>query len=386
VRLFVSTADASGDMHAAALLRELRARDADLEVFGLGGEELERAGLEPLVRHSDLAVAGLVEVLSSAPRILGGYTALRRALRSRADLAVLVDSPDLNLPLASVARRSGVPVVYYIAPQVWAWRTGRVRKLRRRVHQLGVIFRFEEEFFRAHGVPTRFVGHPLVDRMAAVQSALRPKELAAELGLDLSRPILGLLPGSRRNEISANLPLMVETARLLCASLPDLQVQLMLAPTLEDQGLELPDFVSVVRGNTHGGMALSTCLIAAPGTVTVEAALLGVPLVVMHALSPVTFEIVRRLARVPSSCQVNIIAGAGVVPERLQGQARPAAVAGLVSHLLRDPEAREQMRVELAAACTQLGGPGASGRAADLVLEVADKTGARARPGASERP
>lgn len=374
MRLFLSAADASGDLHAAALVEALRRRTGDLELFGLGGDALELAGLEPVVRGSELAIAGLVEVLGNAPRIARAYAALRRALRRRGpDLALLVDSPDLNLPLASVARRSGIPVVYYIAPQVWAWRRGRVRKLRRRVDHVGVIFRFEEELFRAAGVPATFVGHPLVDRMAEVRRRLRPAEVAAELGLDLGRPLLGLLPGSRRNEIGTNLPLMLEAARLLRRAIPTLQIRLLLAPTLAALNLELPDFVRAVRGWTHPAMALSSCLIAAPGTVTVEAALLRVPLVVMHRTSPVSFAIARRLVRVPSSCMVNLIAGEGIVPEYLQAQARPAAVAAAAARLIRDPEARAQMLRGLSRAAAQLGHPGggAAERAAELVLEVA---------------
>ncbi len=375
MKVFLSTADASGDLHAAGLIEALRARlearGEPLEVWGLGGAALEAAGLEPVVRHSDLAVAGLVEVLSSAPRLLAGYTALRRALRSRGpDLAVLVDSPDLNLPLAAVARRANIPVLYYIAPQVWAWRWGRVRKLRRRVDQLGVIFPFEEPLFRDAGVPATFVGHPLVDRMSALTRELEPKQVARDLGVDPERPLLGLLPGSRRNEIALNLGTMLGTAALLREAHPELQIRLLLAPTIEDAP-ELPDGVGLVRGRSHEAMAISTALIAAPGTVTLEAALLGVPLIVTHRVNRLSFEIGRRITRVPSSCMVNLIAGRGVVSERLQELARPAALAAEVSRLLRDPAERERQRETLRTAASRLGDPGASGRAADLALRVA---------------
>ncbi len=373
MRLFVSAADASGDLHAAAVIEALRQQAPDTSVFGLGGDALELAGLEPVVRQSELAIAGLVEVLPSAPRILRAYVALRRALRRRGpDLALLVDSPDLNLPLASVARRSRIPVLYYIAPQVWAWRRGRLRKLRRRVDHMGVIFRFEEQLFRAAGVPATFLGHPLVDRMAEVRARLQPGEVAAELGLEAGRPVLGLLPGSRRNELGANLPRMLEAARLLRQAMPELQVRLLLAPTLADEPLELPGFVHAVRGRTHAAMAISTALIVAPGTVTVEAALLGVPFVVMHRTNAVSFELARRVVRVPSSCMVNLLAGEGVVPEFLQAHARPAAVAAAVVELLGDTEARGRMLGDLARVSQGLGQPDgrAAKRAAELILEV----------------
>jgi lipid-A-disaccharide synthase len=375
VKLFVSTADASGDLHAAALVEALRRRVPALDVYGLGGAALIGAGLEPVVEQSQLAVAGLVEVLGSAPRVVGAYAALRRELVARApDACVFVDSPDLNLPLASVAHRAGIPSVYYVAPQVWAWRPGRMRKLRRRVDHVAVILPFEEALLRAQGVAATFVGHPLVERMERFRATLDAAAAARDLGVDRARPLLGLLPGSRTNEIDANLPIMVETAEILHEAIPELQVLLLLAPTLVERTPSVPGFVRVVRGRTHAAMVLATCLLAAPGTATTEAALLGAPMVVTHRVNRLTFAIAQRLVRVPSACMVNLIAGAGVVPERLQRFARPAALAGLVAHLLRDPEARAAMRRELAAACAKLGGAGAAERVATLVLEAAARS------------
>jgi len=369
VKLFLSTADASGDLHAAALVEALRKRVPELDAFGLGGHALAAAGFRSIVAQSEIAVAGLTEVLASAPRVLGAYTKLRRALtRERPDLAVFVDSPDLNLPLASVAKRHGVPVLYYVAPQVWAWRAGRVRKLARRTDQMAVIFPFEAEFLRAAGVRAKFVGHPLVDRLAPLAHERDRSELARSLGFDPARPVLGLLPGSRHNEVERNWPLLREAAELVRAGLPGLQVQLIVAPTLDRESFAAPEWLSIVSGRSHEAMAISTCLISAAGTATVEAAILGVPLVVAHRTSPVTFELARRLATVSSSCMVNLIAGEGIVPERIQGQARPAALASLVSRLLRDPEARAEMQRGLARAVTRLGPPGAAERVADLAL------------------
>ena len=373
MRIFLSTADASGDMHAAALVEALRKSTPELSVFGLGGSALEAVGFEPIVPQAELAIAGLVEVLGSVPRVLGAYTRLRRALTQspRPDLAIFVDSPDLNLPLASVAKRSSVPVLYYIAPQVWAWRPGRVRKLARRTDAVAVIFPFEEPILREAGVNARFVGHPLIDRLAGLAGGRGRDELARELGLDPARPALGLLPGSRHNEVERNWPVLLETARLLHASLPELQVQLVVASTLAAEHFEVPDWVRVVRGRSHDAMAASTCLICAAGTATVEAAILGVPLVVAHVTSPLTFELARRVARVPSSCMVNLIAGAGVVPERIQAHARPAALASLAARLILDPQARAEMRAGLARVVATLGPPGAAERVAALALEVA---------------
>ena len=227
MRVFLSTADASGDMYAAPLLEALREREPELEVFGLGGSASVAAGLDPVVPQSDLAIAGLFEVLGSVPEVLRAYLALRRSLATRRpDLAILVDSPDLNLRFAAVAKRRGIPVFYYVAPQVWAWRRGRLRQLRRRTDRMAVIFPFEEALLRRAGIDATFVGHPLADRMARLREQLQPKQIAEELGLDLERPILALLPGSRRNELRGNLPLMLETAALLREAIPELQIQL----------------------------------------------------------------------------------------------------------------------------------------------------------------
>lgn len=378
MRVFVSTADASGDLHTAALVgalrRRLEERGEPLELYGLGGEALIAAGLDPVVEQRDFAVAGLFEVASSLPRILKGMRALKRAMKQlRPDLVLLADSPDLNLPLARTGRKLRIPVLYYIAPQVWAWRSGRIRLLRDRVTHLGVIFPFEAAVFNQAGVPASFVGHPLVDRMAAVQQDLRPKELAEELGIDLSRPLLALLPGSRRNEIDANVGRMAETAKLLMAAHPRLQVRLLVAPGAEAVSPANQELLQPIHGRTHEVMAIATALLAAPGTVTVEAALLGTPMVVTHELNRFSFEIARRLTRVPSGCMVNLIADKGVVPERIQSMARPAALAAELSRLIRDPIAREEQREELTQVSARLGGPGAADRAAALALEVAGR-------------
>ncbi len=372
MKVFLSTADASGDMHAAPLLEALREREPELEVFGLGGAASVAAGLDPVVPQSDLAIAGLFEVLGSIPGLLRAYLALRRSLTTRRpDLAILVDSPDLNLRFAAVAKRLGIPVFYYVAPQVWAWRPGRLRQLRRRTDRMAVIFPFEEALLRRAGIDATFVGHPLADRMATVREQLQPKQIAAELGLDLERPILAVLPGSRRNELRANLPLMLETAVLLRNAIPELQIQLPLAPTLVREPPQLPNFVQLVVGRTHEALAISTCAIAAPGTVTLEATLLGVPLVVTGRASRLSFELVRRIAYVPSSCMTNLIADAGVVPERIQEMARPAALAAVLARLIRVPEARAELFEAFASVAEQLGRPDSARHAADLALAAA---------------
>ena len=381
MKVFLSTADASGDLHGAGLVRALRTQLAErgesLDLFGLGGEELCGLGLEPTVPSEQMAVAGLVEILSSAARVIGGYRALRAAVMERKpDVAVLVDSPDLNLPLAAVARRAGVPVVYYVAPQVWAWRSGRVRTLRRRANRVGVIFPFEQPLLEAGGVAATFVGHPLVDHVEARRPTIDGVALLRDLELDADRPVLGLLPGSRRNEIARNLPLMVEVAELLCAQLPELQVALIAAPALrpEIERAKLPKLVRVVSGRSIDAMSVSTVLLAAPGTATLEAALLGVPIVVCHRVNRLSYEIARRVTHVSATCMVNLIAEEGVVPEYIQDAARPPAIAGRIASLLADHQLRDELAGKVRRAATRLGGPGASARMAQVVLEVVSKS------------
>jgi lipid-A-disaccharide synthase len=381
MRVFLSTADASGDLHGAGLLRAMRSRlDASgrkLDAYGLGGQELLGAGLQSVVPQSSLAVAGLVEVLASARRIVGAYRKLRTELvNRRPDVAVLVDSPDLNLPLAAVAKRARIPVVYYVAPQVWAWRGGRVRKLRRRVRHVGVIFPFEQALLSEAGVPATFVGHPLVDHIEARRPTIDRVALQRELGLDPERPILGLLPGSRYNEVARNLPLMLEVAKLLMASNPAIQVELIVASNVADvvAQTKIPKGISVVTGRPVEAMSVATLLLAAPGTATVEAGLLGVPMIVCHRVNPLSFEIARRVTRVPSSCMINLIAESGIVPEYIQGSARPAALAGRIAKLLADHTLRDELASHVRRSAARLGGPGAASRMAELVLEVAAKS------------
>ncbi|MFQ5697688.1 MAG: lipid-A-disaccharide synthase [Myxococcota bacterium] len=369
MKLFVSTADASGDLHASALVEALRKRCPELEVFGLGGERLRSAGLEALVDRDALAIGGLVEVASSLPRALAAYSTLRAALAARRpDRVLLVDSPDLNLPLAAVARRRGLRVLYYIAPQLWAWRQGRARKLRRRVDQLGVIFPFEEAWFRSRGIATTFLGHPLVDRIVTFREHFDRARTAGALGIDPSHPLLALLPGSRRNELRSNLAIMLEAARRVRVAHPELQVALALASGLALEQGATPDWLKVVRGGAEELIALATCALSAAGTATLEAALLGIPTLILHRTHPLSFAFAQRVVRVPSASMLNLIAGAGIVPERVQSLARPAAAAALLAGWIRRPEAREAHRQEVALAARKLGPPGAVERAAEWVL------------------
>lgn len=375
----VSAGDASGDLHAAAFVEALRARVPGLRVVGIGGAEMEKAGVELLVHQRELAIGGLVEVLSSLRRVLAAWRRLGEALAREAPaLVVLVDSPDLNLPFARRARRRGIPVLYYVSPQVWAWRRWRIGKIARRVDRLAVIFPFEPAVYARSGLPVEFVGHPLVERLGAF-AALHDRATArAELDLDPERPLVLLLPGSRRNEIRHGVDLQLETARILQRRNPRIAFALALAPTLDREALErrvaaaaLPPGLrlDVVQGRTYEAIRAADVALAKPGTITVEVALLDRPLVVAVRVHPLSAFLARRLIRLPSYTMPNLIAGAPVVPEFVQEAARPERIALAVEALLGGA-AREAQLARLREVRRRLGHGGAAARAAEIAAEM----------------
>src|SRR5688500_11223728 len=368
-RLLVSCGEPSGDLYAADLVRHLRSRtDAPPVVFGLGGDRLEAEGARLLAHVRDLAVVGLWEVVSHLPRFRRIFQDLLAEVdRERPDLAVLVDYPDFNLRVARALHRRGVPVVYYISPQVWAWRPRRLRAIRAHVAHMIVIFPFEAGVYDAAGVPATFVGHPLVDLVSTTHD--RGSFLTVH-GLDPARPVIALLPGSRRKEIAHNLPAMAGAVRLLAAQRPDLQFLAAVGPSIDPATLAagLPAGVVLAQGQTHAVLAAAAAAIVASGTATVEAALLGTPMVVVYRLSRLTYHLGRRFVKVPHVAMANLIAGKAIVPELIQDDFTPERVAAAILPLLGP--AGGAMRADLAEVRRRLGDPGASARAADVVTQI----------------
>jgi lipid-A-disaccharide synthase len=370
-RLLVVSGEPSGELYAAELVRHLRELRPGLEVFGLGGDRLQAQGATLLAHVRDLAVVGLLEVVSHLRQIRGVF---RRVLdevdRERPQAAVLVDYPDFNLRLARELHRRGVPVVYYVSPQIWAWRMGRIRTIRETVAQMLVIFPFEEALYRDAGVPVRFVGHPLVD-------LVRPESRADFLrgqGVSPERDVVAVLPGSRPKEIAHNLPGLAGAIALLRAWRPDLEFLLPLAPSIDPALLDSALRGLPVRLVPQGGAqsVLASCQVAmvASGTATVEAAILGAPMVVVYRLSALTHFLGSRLVNVPHVAMANLIAGKRAVPELIQDEFTPERVAGEVRALLEQPERRQAMKADLAEVRRRLGEKGASRRAAEAVGEV----------------
>jgi len=372
MRVLLSCGETSGDLYAGELVRELGLRQPGIEVFGLGGDRLAAQGAELLAHVKDLAVVGLLEVVSHLRSLRRVFDrVLSEVDRRRPDVAVLVDYPDFNLRLARHLRRRGVRVVYYVSPQVWAWRRGRLDTIRKTIDHMLVIFPFEEALYREAGVPVTFVGHPLVD---LVRPPADQRAFVKGLGLDAERPVVALLPGSRLKEIAHNLPPLAGAVEKLAGERPELQFLLALAPSLSSRAVadalgSLP--VHIVANQAQGVLASGTVSVVASGTATVEAALLGAPMIVVYRLAPLTYLLGRRLVKVPHFAMANLIAGERVVPEVIQRELTPERVAAEVRALLDAPARRERMREGLAEVRRRLGEPGASARAAAAVLGVA---------------
>ncbi len=377
--VLVCAGDASGDLHAAGFVDALRARLPDLHFMGLGGQAMEKAGVELLVHQRELAIGGLVEVLSSLRRVLAAARRLGRAVREQHPaLAVLVDSPDFNLPFARRLKRAGVPILYYQSPQVWAWRRGRVGRLARRVDRMAAIFPFEPAVYAGTGLRVEFVGHPLVKPLAALAARMDAAAARSALGLRANGELVALFPGSRRNELRHHLDLFLETATALHALRPHVAFVLGLAPTLEREpvdeairraGLPATLRIDLVAGRAHEVMLAADAVLAKPGTVTVEGMLLERPMVVAGRASALSVFIGRRIIHVPSFTMANLIADAPVVPEFLQEDARPGPIARALALLLEGPAADRQ-RARLASVRARLGAGGAAERAAAIAEEM----------------
>jgi lipid-A-disaccharide synthase len=381
--LLLSAGDASGELHTASFVEAFRRRVPEVRLLGMGGAEMEKVGVELVVHQRELAV-GALGVLGDAGRIFSAWRRMNRVLETGgANLVVLVDSPDFNIPLARRAKKAGIPVLYFISPQVWAWRRRRIRKIARRVDRMAVIFPFEREMYAASGLQVDFVGHPLVDRLGGIASHSSREEMRRSLGLDSGGYLVALLPGSRRNEIRDGLALQLEAARALHARDPRVRFAVAVAPSITRASVErlvaeagLPTLLSiqVFEDRTYELIRAADVALAKPGTVTVEISLLGTPMVVAVRASALTAFLARRVIRVPSFAMPNLIAGAPVVPEFLQEEAHPERIALALAELLEGP-VRDLQLANLARVRQRLGSGGAAERAAEIAEEMARGAG-----------
>jgi len=372
LRFLIVTGESSGDLHGASFLRALRELAPGLQAQGIGGPKLRAAGLECLFPAEDLGVVGLPS-LKELRVIFSVFERLRRLLKEHPPhLLVLIDFPEFNLWLARFAKRYGVPVFYYIGPQVWAWREGRVKLIRRVVDCLAVILPFEVEFYERHGIRAHFVGHPLLD---VVKPCLARETFFHLLGLAEERPLLGIFPGSRRKEVETLLPLFLETYRRLKEKDPSLQAVVVQAEGLSDHlfHVHAPD-LRVVKGYQYEVMQHARAVLLASGTVTLEAAIVGVPMVVAYKVPKLTYLLAKHLVRVPYVSLVNLLAGRRVVPELLQEEAQAENLAQALKPFLYDEDQNRQVRSVLKDLARLLGPPGACWRAAELALNFLRQT------------
>jgi lipid-A-disaccharide synthase len=377
-KILVSAGEASGDRYAAGLVERLRQRLPETEFFGCAGGEMRRAGVRAVVDAADLAVVGLVEVLGHIPRVYREYRKLwRAAQQERPELTILTDSPDFHLRLARRLKRLGIPIVYLVAPQVWAWRQGRIPSMRRTLDRLLCIFPFEEEYFRRHGIPAIYIGHPL-SRM--VRPSLTRQEFFGKHHLPADRPLLALLPGSRLGEARRHLPHLLDAVDGIQRSQP-----VSFALGLPASGFWRADVrdsqlfrerlgrwsIQVIEGETWDLLAHADLALAASGTVTIEAALLGTPMVTFYRVAGLSWAVGKPWVRVPFFSMVNLVAGRAVVPELMQNEMKGERLAAEALRLLGDRAARDEMRRDLMEVAARLSGPqDPLDRAASIVMEV----------------
>jgi lipid-A-disaccharide synthase len=356
-RVLISAGEASGDLYAAGVVEALRRRNPDLEFFGCAGPRMQHAGVRAVVDAASISVVGLVEVITHIPRIWREYRKLLRAAAGqRPDIAILTDSPDFHLRLAKRLKKLQIPVIWLIAPQVWAWRKGRLPMMRRNIDQLLCIFPFEPEFFVSNGMDAVYIGHPLT-RM--VKPSASRTELRRRYGVPDEAPLIALLPGSRKGEVARHLPILMETADNVARAghKPDPKFILAVPP-----GLNLTERISgssiqLQEGQTWDVLACSDLALAASGTVTIEASLLGTPMVTFYRVNNLSWYIGRRLVEVPFFSMVNLVAGRRIVPELIQNEMTATRLAEEALRLLGDEAARQEMRRELAVVVQKLSGP-----------------------------
>ena len=371
--VMISCGEPSGDLYAGALATALRRQQPDVDIFGFGGPRLASAGGRLLGSYEGLAVTGLSEVLRTLPRTWRMYRHLiAEAERLRPDVFVAIDFADFNFRLGQALHARGIPVVYYIAPQLWAWRPGRMQVIKRFADRVLVIFPFEQPLYEQAGVPVEFVGHPLIDMIDLHASRAT---ILTQHGLSQVVRTVALLPGSRHNEVASTLPTMLEACVQLRSEEPDLQFLIARAPGLPDRLFEavtrshLP--LGVHEGDSDAVLAASDLVITASGTATVQTALHGKPMVIVYRLSPLTYRLGRPFVKVDTFGMVNLIAGRRVVPELIQDDFTPGRVCEEALRFLRDHEYADSVRAELARVVRALGAPGASDRAATSVLALA---------------
>ncbi len=373
MRVMIIAGEASGDQHSARLVEAVHAIDPSVEFFGIGGECMRKAGVEILVDSAEMAVVGLVEIWAHRKVIFGALDKMREILKNDPpDLLFLTDYPEFNLRLAKSAKRVDVKVLFYISPQIWAWRQWRVKKIRKLVDMMAVIFPFELDFYHQHNVPARFVGHPLAEE---VHASAERNSLCAEFGLDNTRPVVGLFPGSRQSEVKRLMPIIIETAKWLKQQKPDIQFLLPVASTLRPEifsaylDTDTPA-ITMLENRSYDVMASCDAIVTVSGTVTLEIALIGTPMVIINRISSLSYLVAKQLVKVDHIGLCNIVAGKRVVPELIQYDARPEKISDEIIRMLTQPEYSQSIRNELQKVRAKLSTEGEVTDLAELTMDL----------------
>ncbi|HWP01769.1 MAG TPA: lipid-A-disaccharide synthase [Methylococcus sp.] len=373
LEICLAAGEASGDRHGAALFRELQRLVPHLRGFGMGGPAMRAAGIDVQVDSSGLGVIGLAEIARHYRDIRRALATMKDLLRSRRpDLLICVDYKEFNLRLARAAKAEGIKVLFYVGPQVWAWRPGRVKSYGRAIDHMAVIFPFEVPFYEEHGIPVTYVGHPLAGTLAPIEDRERVKR---ELGVPDDRPLVGLLPGSRENEIRRLLPVLFHTAEKIRRQRPEARFLLIQAPSVSDAWIapflaacRIP--VQVVKERRHEAIGICDTVVTSSGTATLEVALLGVPMVILYKLNPISYWLGRMLVQIRHIGLPNILAGRAIVREFIQHEAEPEALAEEVLKILEDPVYAATVQTDLAEVRRRLGNGGGSRRLAELARDL----------------
>jgi lipid-A-disaccharide synthase len=371
--ILIVAGEASGDLHGANLVRAMKDIDRDIMFRGIGGDKMVIAGVDIVTHASQMAAVGFTEVFSRTGTIISAYFRLRAILKKeKPDLLILIDYPGFNIHLAGAARKFGVPVLYYISPQLWAWKSGRVHKLEKRVDRMAVILPFEKDYYLKTGtdLPVEYVGHPLMDQVPA---DLNREVIEKEFGIKAGENVIALMPGSRDEEVSKLLPDMLEAARIISSNVPNLKCIIPVAPTISQdhiknviQGSRL-NIITTSKG-VYRALKVSDLAIVASGTATLETAIMGVPMIITYRISPLSFSIAKRVVNVPYVGLVNLVAGEEVATELLQENVRPDIIAERALAILCDDVKKKEIKDKLARVTDSLGGPGASKRTAQLAF------------------
>ena len=368
--VMIIAGEASGDIHGSHLVMAMHKRNSGLFFYGIGGRALRDAGVKIFVNAEELSVVGITEVFSKLIGIFKGISAAKRSLKEmRPDLLILIDFPDFNLHVAATAKKLKIPVLYYISPQVWAWRPGRVNKIGKLVDHMAVILPFEQQFYRKHNIPVTFVGHPLLDNKHATDSSINK--------MTSDEAVIGLLPGSRDREIARHLPVMLEAADLISRRDGEIKFIISLAPSVQREHIEdimknykvTIDF-DIVADGVDKVFRQCKLVIAASGTVTLEAAISGTPMLIIYKVSAISYWLGKIMIKVNNIGLVNLIAGKEIVPELVQSKASPENIADTALNMLNDASGLERLRSELLGVRESLGGPGASERVAEIALSM----------------